>query len=160
MNLMDVLLWGFLATIVLTTVMSASQSLGFSRMSIPYMLGTMLTASRTRARILGFLMHMINGWVFAFFYAIIFENLQRADWLLGLFIGLVHGFFILVIGMPFMPGFHPRMAGPDQGPTPTRRLEPPGFMAMNYGKGTPIATIFAHLLYGLLLGAFYKLSIG
>lgn len=68
--------------------------------------------------------------------------------------------FLATIVLTFLPGFHPRMAGPDQGPTPTRRLEPPGFMAMNYGKGTPIATILAHLLYGLLLGTFYKLSVG
>jgi hypothetical protein len=51
---------------------------------------------------------------------------------------------------------HPRMASERQGPTPTRQLEPPGFLALNYGKRTPISVVLAHLLYGGLLGAFYR----
>ena len=46
------------------------------------------------------------------------------------------------------------MARPFQGPTPTRQLEPPGFLALNYGKGTPVATFLAHLIYGTVLGIF------
>ena len=41
MNLPSVLLWGFAATVVLSTTMAASQRLGFTRMSIPFLLGTM-----------------------------------------------------------------------------------------------------------------------
>jgi hypothetical protein len=53
---------------------------------------------------------------------------------------------------------HPRMASEHHGPNPTRQLEPPGFMALNYGRPTPVATILAHLLYGAILGAFYTLT--
>ncbi|HEV2073099.1 MAG TPA: hypothetical protein VGR29_05595, partial [Thermomicrobiales bacterium] len=42
-------------------------------------------------------------------------------------------------------------------PTPTRQLEPPGFFALHYGRRTPISVILAHLLYGGILGAFYRL---
>ena len=38
MNLASALLWGFVATVVLTTMLSASEGLGFSRMSIAHML--------------------------------------------------------------------------------------------------------------------------
>ena len=38
MNLPSILLWGFVATIVLTTVMAGSQGLGYTRMSIPFLL--------------------------------------------------------------------------------------------------------------------------
>ncbi|OQW37218.1 MAG: hypothetical protein A4E19_13685 [Nitrospira sp. SG-bin1] len=34
--------------------------------------------------------------------------------------------------------------------------EPPGFLAMNYGYQTPLATVPAHLAYGAVLGGFYR----
>jgi hypothetical protein len=43
------------------------------------------------------------------------------------------------------------------GPQPTRQLEPPGFLGLNYGYGTPLVTLVAHLMYGTMLGAFYRL---
>jgi hypothetical protein len=30
-------------------------------------------------------------------------------------------------------------------------------MALNYGRRTPISVIVAHLVYGAILGAFYRL---
>jgi hypothetical protein len=50
------------------------------------------------------------------------------------------------------------MASEQDGPTPTKQLEPPGFMALNYGRRTPITVILAHLVYGGILGAFYRLK--
>jgi hypothetical protein len=47
------------------------------------------------------------------------------------------------------------MAHPYQGPTPTKQLQPPGFFAINYGRGTAVVTLVAHLLYGSMLGFFY-----
>ena len=32
------------------------------------------------------------------------------------------------------------------------------FMALNYGRRTPITVMVAHLLYGAILGAFYRLK--
>ena len=37
-------------------------------MNIPYMLGTMFTADRDRAKVLGVVLHVINGYVFSFVY--------------------------------------------------------------------------------------------
>ena len=48
MNFGGWLLWGFVGTIVMTTLMSASQGLRLTRISLPYMLGTMVTPSRDR----------------------------------------------------------------------------------------------------------------
>jgi len=160
MILHDVLLWGFVATIVLTTVMSAAQGLGLSRMSIPFMLGTMVTPSRDRAPMLGFVIHLVNGWVFAFVYALAFVSWGRASWWLGGGIGLVHGLAVLTVVMPLLPGFHPRMASEHRGPEPTRGLEPPGFMALNYGRRTPMISLVAHVLYGVILGTFYRPGVG
>jgi len=158
MNLGSALLWGFVATIVLTTLMAAAHALRMSRMSIPFLLGTMFTPDRTRARLIGFMAHLMNGWVFALLYALAFESWGRATWWLGAGIGLVHVAFVLVAAMPLMPGMHPRMASEEHGPEPTRQLQPPGVLALNYGYRTPAAALVAHLAYGAVLGAFYQLA--
>jgi hypothetical protein len=152
------LLWGFVATIALTAIMSVGHGIGLTRMSIPFLLGTMLTPNRDRALVVGVTFHLMNGWLFAVLYAAMFESLGRATWWLGAGIGLAHAVFVLAVGMPLLPGLHPRMVSEYYGPTPNRRLQPPGFFALNYGKRTPIATIVAHLVYGAVIGAFYALA--
>lgn len=37
-------------------------------------------------------------------------------------------------------------------------LEPPGFMMLNYGLGTPLLSLAAHALYGTLVGGFASLG--
>jgi hypothetical protein len=150
-------LWGFVGTVALTGFMAAGQGLGLSRMSLPFMLATMFTADRDRAKLLGFGVHALNGWLFAFLYAAAFESWRRASIARGALIGLVHGLFVLLVGMRLLPGLHPRMASEQQGPTPTRQLEPPGFMALHYGRRTPLSVLVAHVVYGTILGAFYRL---
>ena len=87
-----------------------AQGLGLSRMSIPFILGTMVTPDRNRAPIIGFLLHVLMGWLFAFLYALAFESWQRATWWLGGGIGLIHALVVLIALMPILPGLHPRMA--------------------------------------------------
>ncbi len=149
------LLWGFAGTIVLTSILRACQALGLTRIDLPLMLGTMITRRRDRAKVYGFLLHLLNGWVFAYAYATAFESIRRATWWIGMIIGAVHGFFVLAVGMPSLPGIHPRMATDSTGPEPTRDLQPPGFLALNYGQQTAIATMVAHVIYGAILGGFY-----
>lgn len=150
------LVWGFASTIVLTMLMAGSQGLGLTRMNLPYLLGTMLTADRDRAKIYGALLHLLNGWLFSLVYVAAFHSVGRFTWWFGSAIGLVHGLFVLVVGMPILPGLHPRMAGEAHGPSVVRQLEPPGFMAMNYGLRTPISVLLAHLIFGGILGGFYQ----
>jgi len=149
------LLWGVFATGVLTLLMAASQGLGWSRMSLPFMIGSMFTSHRSRAMVLGFTFHFAFGMAFALLYALVFEDWRRATWWLGGLLGTFHGLFMLIVVMPALPDLHPRMAGKHHGPTPTRQLEPPGFMGLNYGRNTPAITLVAHILYGVLLGTFY-----
>lgn len=158
MNSTSVLLWGFVATVFLTGIMSAAHGARLTRMSIPYMLGTMLTPDHDRARLFGTGVHFVNGWLFAIVYAAAFESWGRATWWAGAAIGLVQAAFVLTAGMAFLPGMHPRMAGEQRGPTPTRQLEPPGFLALHYGHRTPLVVILAHLAYGAILGGFYHLA--
>jgi hypothetical protein len=157
MNKRSSLLWSFVGTLFLTGSMAGSQGLGITRMNLPFMLGTMVTANRDRAKLLGFSFHFINGWLFGFLYTAAFESWGRAGWWRGAVIGLVHAFFVLVVGMSLLPSLHPRMASEQHGPTPTRQLEPPGFLALNYGSRTPLSVIVAHCVYGAILGSFYRL---
>jgi uncharacterized membrane protein YagU involved in acid resistance len=155
MNWGSWLLWGFVATVVLTTLMAGSQGLGFTRMNIPYMLGTMFTPGRDRAKFVGFLLHLMNGWFFSVIYVAAFHLWGEATWWGGALTGLVHASFVLTAGMRLMPGLHPRMASEQQGPTLMRQLEPPGFLALNYGFQTPLSVLVAHIIFGAILGAFY-----
>jgi hypothetical protein len=156
MNLPSILLWGFAATVTMTTVMAASQGLGLSRMSIPFILGTMLTPNRDRAMLLGSLFHVLNGWAFALVYAAAFESWGHGGWWRGAGIGFVHAAFVLTVGMAMLPGLHPRMSSEQAAGAPVALLQPPGFLALNYGERTPLVTLAAHLVYGAMLGAFYR----
>jgi hypothetical protein len=155
MNVHAILLWGFTATIVLTTLTVGAQSLGLTRIDIPFIVGTIFTPARDRAKVIGVLIHIGNGWLFAAVYALFFQYFHRATWWFGASIGTLQGIFVVVVLLPVLPGVHPRMVSDFHGPEPTRLLEPPGFLATNYGRNTPLTVIVAHAIYGAILGAFY-----
>ena len=154
-NWISWLLWGFVATVVLTTLLAGSQSLGMTRMNVPYLLGTIVTPNRDRAKFIGVFLHFINGWLFSLIYVAAFQLIGRSTWWFGGLIGLVHGSFVLAVGLPALPALHPRMANEQYGPTVARQLEPPGFLGLHYGIRTPISVLVAHVIFGVILGAFY-----
>ncbi len=156
MNVSSWLVWGFAATVVLTTLMSASQGLRLTRISLPYILGTFVTPDRDRAKLLGFGIHLLDGWLFSLVYVLAFHAWGGATWWRGAVIGLVHAGFLLTAGMRILPGLHPRMASEQHGPTVMRQLEPPGFLALHYGFQTPISLLLAHIVFGIILGVFYR----
>jgi hypothetical protein len=156
MNVPAILLWGVVATIVLTTVEAGARGLGWSRMSLPFLVGTAFTPNRDRADLIGLGVHALNGVLFAFVYALVFEALGAANVVLGALMGLMHGLFILAAVMPLLPSLHPRMADETYGPTPTRMLQPAGFFALHYGRATGVVVLVAHMLYGAILGGLYQ----
>lgn len=158
MNWPSWLLWGFVANIVLTTASAGSQGLGLTRMNIPYMLGTIFTSDRDRAKLYGFFTHLGVGWAFSLIYALIFQSIGAAGWWRGVIIGIVHAFFVLIVLTALLPGLHPRMASEQYGPEAHNMLEPPGFLALHYGKRTPLAVLLSHAIFGAILGAFYHLK--
>lgn len=158
---MDWLGWaifGFGATIALTGVMAAAQMAGWSRMDMPMMLGTMFVEDPDRARVIGFIAHVMNGYLFAFAYVGAFAALGEASWWLGALFGAFHGAAVLTIVMAMMPGMHPRMASERAGTTLSQNLEPPGLLGLNYGVRVPAITLFAHVVYGTILGVFIQPS--
>jgi uncharacterized membrane protein YagU involved in acid resistance len=158
MNWQSWLLWGFVGTVVLTLLLDGSQRLGMTRVNLPYLLGTMLTPNRDRAKMMGVMLHFVNGWVFSLIYVAAFNSWGAPRIWLGVAAGFIHACFVLTTGLPILPALHPRMANEQYGPTVVRQLEPPGFLGLHYGVRTPISIIAAHLIFGLILALFYKVK--
>jgi hypothetical protein len=144
---------GFIGTLVLTTVLRAASELRMTRLDLPFLLGTMVTADRLRAKALGYLFHFFFGLFFALGYYAIFRALGRAGWLPGAALGLVHGLFSgSALVNVLLPVVHPRMGSSLSSIDSKALLEPPGFMMLNYGRGSPLVTLGAHIAYGALVG--------
>lgn len=154
-----VLVWGGLATLVMTTVLEGAQLVGLSRLGLPFLFGTFVTGNRRRAEIYGYFLYLLGGWLFAIVYALLLESLWPAWWI-GLIAGLVHGVFLIVVFLPMLSQIHPRIATRYDGPSARRRLEPPGPAGLNYGRATPVSTVLAQALYGLIFAIGYGFGAG
>ena len=127
-------------------------------MDLPFLLGTAFTGDRARAKALGYLLHLVAGEVFALVYYAIFAAIDTSGWLLGALFGLLHGIVsATALVNILLPVVHPRM-GSTLSAADSPLLEPPGFMMLNYGRRTPLATIVAHVAYGTIVGGFISLA--
>lgn len=149
--------WGFASTVVLTGLLAGSQRLRLTRLNLPFLLGALVTADRDRAKLYGVGLHLLVGLAFSGLYVAAFTAWGRASWWLGALVGVVHAGFVLLVVLPALPALHPRMASESQGPTEVRQLEPPGFLGLHYGARTPLATLAAHVVFGVLLGVLYRM---
>jgi uncharacterized membrane protein YagU involved in acid resistance len=92
-SLQGALAGGFIGTLVLTTGLRAATELRLTRIDLPFLLGTVFTADRTRARALGYVLHFIFGLLFAVTYYLVFDAIDQAGWWLGGLFGVVHALF-------------------------------------------------------------------
>lgn len=153
------MIWGALAggligTVVLTTGLALAQQVGWTRMDIPLLLGTVFTPRRARAAAIGYAIHFLNGLIFSALYGVVFVALDEAGWLLGAVLGTVHALFAggALVNV-LLPAVHPRMGKPWSDSRETPVLEPPGFLLMNYGRATVVVTLLLHVVYGAIVGA-------
>ena len=135
-------------------MLRAASELGWTRMDLPFLLGTAVTADRVRAKAAGYALHFVFGLVFALAYYAVFAVIGQ-----------------LGIRARRAPRPRPRARSPAPrsstscSPSSTRAwarastppdrrplLEPPGFMLRNYGRQTPLATIVSHVAYGAIVG--------
>jgi hypothetical protein len=155
MTLSGAIAGGVIGTVVLTTSLRGAQELGWTRMDLPFLLGTAFTANRGRANVLGYAIHFANGLLFSLAYYGIFAAVGRAGWLFGALLGLVHAAFsggtLVTI---LLPAIHPRMGTRWSDAEETPLLEPPGFLLRNYGERTVIANFISHIAYGAIVGGF------
>jgi hypothetical protein len=154
-TLWGALVGGLVGTVVLTSGLRIAQELGWTRMDIPLLLGTVFTDNRSRASVLGYVAHFVNGLLFALVYYGIFRAVGHAGWAFGAVLGVVHAAFsggVLVTVL--LPAVHPRMGTPWSDAEDTPILEPPGFLLVNYGRRTSIWTLVLHIIYGAIVGGF------
>ena len=149
------LLAAFAGTLVLTTLEAGAQQLRMTRMSIPYLLGTMFTPDRERAKLYGLLAHLVNGQLFALLYVALFHATGAGGVVRGAMIGLLHAAVVLLVVVPLLPAIHPRMASLHQGPVGTRAIEPPGPFALHYGFAPPLRVVVSHAIFGAVVGGLY-----
>lgn len=150
---------GFAGTLVLTTVLRTASEFNLTRMDLPFLLGTAVTADRTRAKAIGYLAHFVMGQAFALGYYALFRASGEHSWWLGAIFGLAHGLFAgTVLVNVLLPLVHPRMGTALTDAGSVALLEPPGFMLRNYGVQTPLVSLLAHILYGATIGAFVTMA--
>ena len=155
MSVWGALAGGFVGTLVLTTTLRAANELGFTRVDLPFLLGTAVTRDRGRAKAIGYAMHLAAGEAFALVYVAIFAAIDTKGALLGATLGLLHGIVAATALVNILlPAVHPRMGSSLSAADSTPLLEPPGFLMRNYGRGTVIATLLAHGAYGAIVGGF------
>src|SRR5918911_1290886 len=136
-------LFGLVATTALTAVMIAAQLAGLTRLDLPLVLGTLVTADPDRARVAGFVIHLVAGQGFALGYAAVFALVHHATWWLGALLGALHVAVALTVLLPLLPGVHrraraarpvrPQLRRPNPGGCGRR---PPG---LRHGPGTAAA---------------------
>jgi hypothetical protein len=155
MTIWGTLAGGFVGTLVLTTGMRAATELRLTRIDLPFLLGTALTADRMRARALGYALHFFFGLLFATVYYLVFRSIGEASWWLGAVFGLVHALFAgTALVNVLLPLVHPRLGTIFSDASSSPLLEPPGFLLLNYGASTPVVMIATHTVYGAIVGAF------
>jgi hypothetical protein len=159
MSVSGALAGGFVGTLVLTTALRTANELGLTRVDLPFLLGTALTDDRARAKAAGYLLHLVAGEMFALIYYAIFSAIDTSGWALGATLGLLHGVVsATALVNILLPVVHPRMGSTLSAADSHPLLEPPGFLLRNYGRGTPIATLLAHVAYGAIVGGFASMA--
>jgi len=144
---------GLLGTLVLTTMLRGASELGFTRMDLPFLLGTSVTEDRRRAKVYGYLFHFALGLGFAIVYGMCFAAIQRSGWWLGALVGALHALFTsTVLVNIILPVIHKRVGTPETAADEIALIEPPGFLMLNYGRSTFLVTLVAHLAYGAIVG--------
>ena len=99
------------------------------------------------------------GEVFALVYYAIFARSTRAAGRSARCFGLLHGIVsATALVNILLPVVHPRMGSTLSAADSSPLLEPPGFLMRNYGRGTPIATLLAHIAYGAIVGGFASIA--
>ena len=145
MNIFNAVISGILGTLAISMVMAVAPKMGMPKMNIVDMLSTMFGKPNL---VLGWMMHLMMGVVFALIYAFLWSlGIGSPGWLSGLIFGAAHW---LVVGL--MMGLIPMMhAGIKNGD-----VEAPGLWMTNQGGMLSfVGGLMGHMVFGLVVALVY-----
>ena len=144
---------GLLGTLALSTLVRVATELGWTRMDLALILGTVLTQNRRKARAVGYVLHATMGVLFAFAYAEMFQLIGWSSWWLGAILGAAHAVIMSTVVLNvLLPVVHPLMGTPETAANEFALIEPPGFLMLNYGRNTFAVTLLSHIVFGAVVG--------
>ena len=147
MNILGAIIAGIAGTIAISMVMAMAPRMGMSKMDIVELLSTMFGKSN---KILGWMMHLMMGVVFALVYAYAWSlGFGSASWHSGLLFGAIH-WVIVGVMMAVIPLMH---AGIKNG-----EVDPPGLWMTNQGGMMSfVGGLMGHMVFGLVVALVYPL---
>lgn len=143
------IVWGIVATVAFTLFTMMGKAVGMTNMDLLDLLGSVFAKPGTeRSRITGAIIHHLNGALLAvaWAYGVLLMG-WTADWSSGLLWGVVLWALALLM-MSSIGAVHPAIRRGEQAD--------PGPAATNFGKLTPLGSLFGHIVYGVLLGLLYQ----
>jgi hypothetical protein len=133
---------GLVGTVVATGLLYAGNIAGLTGMDALKMLGAILVSPGSNPYVMGAVIDLIAGIVFAVGYAFIYTETGIDSWSgSGAMIGLVHG-IIATLLLSHLSG------------NPSWRIPSPEVSLMS-GIG-PVAFVAVHVLYGAIVGSIYR----
>ena len=147
MNILNAVISGILGTFAISAVMAVAPMMGMPKMNIVDMLSTMFGKPN---RVLGWMMHLMMGAVFALIYAFLWsQGIGSPAWLSGLIFGAAHW---LVVGlmMGVIPIMHAGIKNSD--------VEAPGLWMTNQGGMLSfVGGLMGHMVFGLVVALVYAI---
>jgi len=147
MNILSAVIAGIVASLVFSIVLAMAPCMGMPKMDIVDLLGSMFSGKSSP--VLGWMMHLMMGIVFAVIYAFLWSSgIGAATWLNGVIFGAVQW---LVVGMAM--GMIPMMhVGIKSG-----AVQAPGlWMTNNGGLMAFMGGLVGHMIFGIVIALVYS----
>jgi hypothetical protein len=136
-----------LGTLAIRAVMAVTPLMGMPKMDIVDLLSTMFGKPN---KVMGWMMHLMMGVVFALIYAFLWSlGIGSAGWLSGLIFGAGH-WLIVGLMMAMIPIMHVGIKNGD--------VEAPGLWMTNQGGMLSfVGGLMGHMIFGLVVALVYVL---
>lgn len=148
---------GVLGGLAFLMVVTMGLAVGMTRMNFLEVLGTMMTPNGSRATVygVGLMAHLMASAGFGLAHAGVLHAIgvtsvgQAAGW--DLAIGAAHGAVVLLVLPMMLSAMHPLVR--------RQAMDAPGVALTGFGPGTPIGSLMAHVVFGLVVGAVYASAV-
>lgn len=142
---------GLVGTLALTLTLAWGPTIGAPPLNLPLWDGTFFTLNLGLAVALGYFIHFAVGVALAIAYQKWFQHrLSGEGWLRGAVFGLIIWGALMLVGLPIFDVLDPLVEN--------GLMSSPGLFAMGLGIAAPVMLLFAHLIYGSIVGAMTDLS--